>query len=292
MKFRTMITGALLAAGLAACTTASRTDFGSMTFATDPLLGKVVWHDLITEDSATARNFYGELFGWTFEAGNGERGEDYYVARSGNVYVAGIVSIAKPTDGSRYSRWLPYISVNDVDEAVDRSVNAGASVAASARNVSLGRVAAIVDPQGAVIGLVRSDIGDPDDKTTAAAPGRPVWNELLANDPTAAASFYKILGEYDVNDVDRPAGTYTYFGRGGINRAGMVQKPPVDDPPVWLTFFGVVDPAAAAEKAASLGGKILLPAAPDFRNGTVSVVTDPTGAILVLQQWTASAGDD
>ena len=56
--------------------------------------------------------------------------------------------------------------------------------------VRLGRVAAIVDSQGAPIGLARSDIGDPDDATTAGGPGRVVWSELLAADDAAAASFY------------------------------------------------------------------------------------------------------
>jgi len=282
----------LVMSGIAACTTASQPDLGGMSFADDPLVGKVVWHDLITEDIDAAEKFYGGLFGWTFEERTGSRGQDYSLARSGNVYVAGMVSIDRPTDGTRYSRWLPYISVGDVDDAVARGVAAGASVAVSARNVNLGRVAALIDPQGAVIGLARSSIGDPDDKTTAAGPGRPVWNELLANDTAAATSFYEVLGNYDSRVIDKPNGKYTILGRSGVNRAGMIKKPPVDEPPVWLTFFGVSDPAAAAKKAASLGGNILLPAAPDLRDGTVAVVTDPSGAILVLQQWTASAGDD
>jgi predicted enzyme related to lactoylglutathione lyase len=292
MKFRLLLAGLLITAGLTSCTTAAKPDLGGMTFADDPLVGKMVWNDLITEDIVGAREFYGELFGWTFEETAGRNGHEYSVARLGDIYVAGLVAIDRPADGTRYSRWLPYISVSDVDDAVARSVAAGASVAASARNVNLGRVAALVDPQGAVIGLARSSLGDPDDQTTAAAPGRPVWHELLADDTAAATEFYEVLGNYDARVVDRPNGKYTLFGRDGVHRAGMVKKPPVDEPPVWLTFFGVADPAVAAQKVVSLGGKILLPASPDVRDGTVAVVTDPSGAILVLQQWAASAGDD
>jgi len=29
--------------------------------------GKFVWHDLLTSDVATAKKFYGELFGWSFK---------------------------------------------------------------------------------------------------------------------------------------------------------------------------------------------------------------------------------
>lgn len=282
---------ALVMSGIAACTTASRPDLSGMTFADDPLLGKVVWHDLITEDLAAARKFYGGLFGWTFEETKGRNGKDYAIARSGNVYVAGMLAIDRPVDGSRYSRWLPFISVSDVDDAVARGVAAGASVAVSARNVNLGRVAALIDPQGAVIGLARSSVGDPDDRTTAPAPGRPVWNELLADDPDAAASFYKSMAGFDSRAIDRRGGKYTLLGHDGIDRAGLWQKPVEDEPPVWLTFFGVTDPAASADRAVSLGGSIILPPSAEFRDGTIAVVTDPSGAILVLQNWASFGGE-
>jgi predicted enzyme related to lactoylglutathione lyase len=289
MIFRRLFAGIGLAVILAACTTASKLDLGSMTFADDPLVGKMVWHDLITEDLAAARRFYGGLFGWTFEEADGGRGQDYVVAISDGVYVAGMVSI-EPPDDEHYSRWLPYMSVKDVDDAVSRSVAAGASVAVSARNVNFGRVAALVDPQGAVIGLVRSSIGDPDDRTTSPAPGRSIWHELLANDTQAASAFYQSLVGYTTRKFDREAGQYTLLAGNGVYRAGLLKKPDGDQPPLWLTFFGVKDPVAAADLAVSLGGSIILPVSKDLRNGTAAVVTDPTGAILVLQEWSQNNG--
>ena len=53
---------------------------------------------------------------------------------------------------------------------------------------------------------------------------------------------------------------------------------------MWLTYFGVHDAADAAKKAEELGGKILLPASPELRDGSMAVVADPSGAILVLQK--------
>jgi predicted enzyme related to lactoylglutathione lyase len=277
---------AALAGWVTACTAVSRTDFGNMSFSTEPLLGKVIWHDLITEDVDAAREFYGGLFGWTFEDSTGPGGEDYARARSDGIYVAGLVPIESPADGGRYSRWLPYISVADVDDAVSKSVSAGATVAAAARNVNVGRVAAVVDPEGAVIGLAQSDIGDPDDATTAKGPGKPVWNELLANDPQAAAFFYGGVAGYDVRPISRRGGQYTMLASAGADRAGIFENPSQGNyPPVWLTAFGVDDPAAAADRAVALGGTIILPVSPELRDGTTAVVTDPSGAVLVLQQW-------
>ena len=68
--------------------------------------------------------------------------------------------------------------------------------------------------------------------------------------------------------------------------AGILRNPTDRWSPVWLTYFGVADPAASAARAASLGGKVLLPVSPEVREGTMAVVQDPSGAILVLQKLT------
>ena len=274
---------AATAVALAACATVSRPDLSGMSFSTDPLLGKVVWNDLITEDADAARRFYGGLFGWTFEdaAGPGRRG--YALARHGGIYVAGLVPVEARADGRRLSRWLPYLSVADVDQALAGGTANGGTIAIAARNVNLGRVAAMVDPEGAVVGLARSKIGDPDDNTTKAAPGRVVWHELLSNDSSAAAAFYAATIGYEARDVERRGGTYTLLSNAGTERAGILANPTEEWDPVWLTHFGVQDAAAAARKAKELGGKILVPVSPELRGGSMAVVADPSGAVLVLQ---------
>ena len=71
-----------------------------------------------------------------------------------------------------------------------------------------------------------------------------------------------------------------------MERAGILKNPTRDWRPLWLTSFGVDDPVAAAVRAESLGGKILLAASPEIREGTIAVVADPAGAVLVLQKVT------
>lgn len=274
---------ATLVVGLAACATVSRPDLSGMSFTTEPLLGKVIWNDLITEDVDAARRFYGGLFGWTFEDATGPGRRGYALARHGDIYVGGLVPVEARPDGKRLSRWLPYLSVQDVDTALAGGVANGGTVAVAARNINLGRVAAMVDPEGAVIGLARSNIGDPDDNTTKAAPGRAVWHELLSNDNAKAAAFYAATVGYEVRDIERRGGTYSLLGKAGVDRAGILRNPAEDWDPVWLTYFAVQDVAAAARMAEELGGKVLVPVSPELRNGSMAVVADPSGAILVLQ---------
>ena len=274
---------ALSIMAIASCTTA-RIDTSGMSFSQEPLLGKVVWNDLITEDLAAAQRFYGGLFGWTFED-SASLGPEYVLARSGKVYVAGLVSVERRADGTRLSRWLPYVSVDNVDSAVVRAKAGGAKVAVDPREVGIGRVAAIIDPEGAVIGLARSKIGDPDDNTTRPSAGRVVWTELLTDKtPSEAAAFYRSIAGYDMRTVDRRGGQYTMLTARGLDRAGILKNPATEWKPVWLTYFGVDDPSAASARAEQLGGKILLPVSSQVREGTMAVVADPSGAILVLQK--------
>jgi uncharacterized protein len=174
--------------------------------------------------------------------------------------------------------------VCDVDEAVDRATTAGATVAASARNLNMGRVAVIVDREGAVIGLGRSHIGDPDDATTAPAAGRVVWTKLLANDPVSAVQFYETVVGYAARTAERGVVPYTLLSDQNHDRASVLKNPSETAAAVWVTYFGVDDPKAAATRVEALGGQVILWPSAELRQGTMAVVVDSTGALLVLRK--------
>lgn len=250
----------------------------------EPLLGKFVWHDLVTDDPAAARRFYGTLLGWEFEQTTHPRGGDYTLISLNGRYLGGMIEVADPA-GADYSRWLPYLSVADVDAAVRLTESAGGStVVAPVELGDFGRAAAITDPQGAVLGVLRSRVGDPDDSLPA-GPGRIVWNEMLASDDAGAGRFYAALAGLEVSTLARRGGKYTLLRAQGRDRAGIMERPDSRVTPLWLTHFAVTDVDAAARRAAELGGRVLLAPSPDLREGKMAVVTDPGGAILALQQW-------
>ena len=58
----------ILLVGLMAACVAGRPEIEPITRATDavPAYGKFVWRDLLTEDVAAVKKFYGELLGWKF----------------------------------------------------------------------------------------------------------------------------------------------------------------------------------------------------------------------------------
>jgi hypothetical protein len=247
--------------------------------------GKFVWHDLVTRDPVAARRFYGPLLGWEFQDTT-RNGRPYAVARLGGEPVAGIVRHPEETDEP--ALWLSYLSVPDVDQAVEAAVAAGGRTLYQPSDLAdVARVAVVTDPQGAALGLVRLSGGDPADH--APSPGRFFWMEYLADDAPAALGFYEELSGYESEvQGNRDGIEYHILKRGGRTRAGLFQIPEDADlsvDPNWLPYVVVDDPAALAIRAESLGGSVILAPGPEVRNGTLAIVADPTGGALALQKW-------
>jgi predicted enzyme related to lactoylglutathione lyase len=275
----------VLLAFVSACSTMTAPELTDLPLSDKPLTGKFVWHDLITTDLEADKRFYSGLLGWEYEQRKGPNGNTYTLAKSGGHYVAGMVIGKRPRDGANISRWLGYISVTDVDQAVSLTKAAGGkSVIQPVEIGDFVRVAAITDPQGAVLGLAQSHVGDPDD-SIAGAPGRVVWDELLASDTAAAAGFYQSLAGYEIVVLERNGGEYTMLVVDGVSRAGILGNPLEDSDPKWLTYFAVSDIAAATSRVDGLGGRVLMPPTADVRDGKLALVIDPSGALLALQQW-------
>jgi len=99
-------------------------------------------------------------------------------------------------------------------------------------------------------------------------------------------SFYKGVFGYVVETV-KTSGPVTYYSlsSGGVPRAGLYQSPWKHVRSNWLPYVLVPDAKAFADKAASLGGKVLLEAHPNVRGGSLAIVADPTGAAIALQRW-------
>ena len=248
--------------------------------------GKFVWQDLVTRDPAAARRFYGALLDWKFQDTT-RNGKPYAVARVGGQPVAGIVAHPDPTDDP--ALWLSYLSVPNVDQAVEQVAAAGGKTLYAPRDLAdIARVAVVADPQGAALGLVRLRDGDPDDGP-APERGHVFWMEYVAADASAALDFYSSLFGYETSLQESRNGIdYHVLRRDGRSRAGLFQIPKDADEnvdPNWLPYVLVDDPGALAKRAESLGGTVILAPEPGIRGGTLAIVADPTGGALALQKY-------
>jgi predicted enzyme related to lactoylglutathione lyase len=240
--------------------------------------GQLVWADLLTDDVESARQFYADVFGWQFV------GDDKYLqASNAAVPVAGIAH-HEPTDPDVSEVvWLVSISVEDVDAAAAAVPGAGGKVLEGPLGVAKrGRYAIVEDGQGAVFVLLRSEQGDPPDRRSV--DNEWVWAELWTRDPGSAKRFYSAVAGYESRDIQEgDDGTYTVLFNGGKPKTGIVELPWEEVPPHWMPYLRVADVGQTIAKIEQAGGHVLLAPGEEFDDGTVAIVSDPTGGVFAIQ---------
>jgi predicted enzyme related to lactoylglutathione lyase len=116
--------------------------------------GVFVWDELGTTDVDAAEKFYGEVFGWTTK----DMGTDfggYRVFSAGDKQVAGMMALQ---NSSAPPMWVPYMGVDDADATLANATKQGATAIIEAMDVpTVGRIAVIRDPQGAVFGIIKPE---------------------------------------------------------------------------------------------------------------------------------------
>lgn len=252
---------------------------------TEHLVGKVIWFDLETTDSARAKKFYNGLFGWDFRVYHAD-GTDYAVAMSGGRPVAGILARRIHKGEERPSAWLPFIAVRDVDAAVSTARQHHAQIESDPADVPLrGRQALLTDPEGVRFGILASASGDPPD--SAATPGTWSWTALVARDSGDEAVFYQQVFGYAVLGMPMSSG----FERVRLSSDGQVRisvsAMPADAAslhPYWIDFVRVANAADAVAQALKLGGRVILNVHRNDRGDQTAVLADPTGARFGITQ--------
>jgi uncharacterized protein len=112
----------------------------------------VAWFEIATDDPETARSFYGELFGWTFDLQG-----PYSMITTGpdHPLKGGIQDTSAPLPpGTPQSYAIPCVLVPDVAATCGRLEDLGGKVTVGATETPQGLVYALVnDPSGNLIGL-------------------------------------------------------------------------------------------------------------------------------------------
>jgi hypothetical protein len=124
---------------------------------TAPKTGEFSWNELITKDTTASANFYGKLFGWQsapFVRPEGSNSLPPYFLFKTEASPMGVGGMMQAMQPGTPTQWLPYVVVDNVDTSLARAVELGAKVVLPAIPVpQVGRIAVIIDPQGAAIGL-------------------------------------------------------------------------------------------------------------------------------------------
>jgi uncharacterized protein len=243
--------------------------------------GTPCWIDLGTPDQDAACEFYGGLFGWSFEEDQNEQTGGYRVASLSDKAIGGVMKLMQ--DGQPPA-WMTYVSVADADVAASRAEEAGGTVMVGPMDVlDYGRMAVLADPTGAVFGLWQPgrNVG----AGLVNEPGALAWNELETRDPGAAKDFYgTVFGwTFAAHEVEG-MGTYTEWKLGDASIGGMANisgRVPDEVPAHWMVYFGVADADASLEKVGELGGEVRFGPV-DIPAGRFGMVADPWGAAFAV----------
>ena len=113
-----------------------------------------------------------------------------------------------------------------------------------------------------------------------------VHAELNTTDVGKAKTFYGKLFDWTLEDM--PLGdegeTYTLIGVGDGTGGGIMQQMIPGASSDWMPYVGVDDIKASTKKARSLGATVLKDVTEVQDMGWLSILKDPTGAIIGLWQ--------
>jgi hypothetical protein len=111
------------------------------------------WADLNARGVDKALPFYEKVFGWTIKP-SGSPDLPYTEFQVDGQSIAGASELAPNYPAEMPSYWMVYFTVDDVDEAHRRVIDAGGSESVAPFDFPGGRMSIVSDPQGAAFGLM------------------------------------------------------------------------------------------------------------------------------------------
>ena len=150
-------------------------------------LGAPTWIDLLTSDLDRAKDFYGTVFGWTFESAGPEYG-GYVTASKDGRPVAGLMGNDpqfRTPDG-----WTTYLHTADIKATLAAATAAGGAPCSEPMEIKdKGHMATLTDPTGAFFGLWQPNGHNGFEVVNEA--GAPVYFQLTTRDYGKALEFYR-----------------------------------------------------------------------------------------------------
>jgi uncharacterized protein len=246
-------------------------------------VGAPCWIELFTSNADITRQFYCELFGWTWENPGDEFGGYFNFYKDGHQVSGGMTN-----DGSAGAPdgWSVYLAVDRIDAvAVATPANGGVVMMPPMQVMELGSMAILGDPSGAAIGAWQPNLHK--GFVIYGEPGSPSWFELHTNNYDAAVSYYREVFAWPVSVMsDTVDFRYSTYGEGDSALAGIMDASkmlPEGAPSHWEIYFEVASTDASCVQVQSLGGSIIEPGE-TTPYGRMALVADPMGNRFRLRQ--------
>ena len=256
--------------------------------------GRFVWHELMTSDPTAAESFYTQLTDWSTQVWDGGP-TPYTMWMNGETAVGGLMQL--PDEAKQQGappHWLAYIATPDVDATAAAAAGHGGRLLHGPFDIqTVGRVAVLADPQGAVF-AAHTAAGTAPGHDGPWGVGEVSWHELATTDPDAALGFYHhLFGWVKTEAMDiGPAGTYQMFGRTNDRSLGGIfrKAPDTPGPSAWLLYLSVDNVDARVEVVTRMGGQVLNGPMDVPGGDRVAQCMDPQGVAFAIHSTVQASG--
>jgi uncharacterized protein len=248
---------------------------------TADIRGKVLWHELLTTDTAAAAAFYPKVLPWRSQPSSMP---GYNLWLAGQAQVGGLMALPAEAAGTP-PHWLIYVGTPNVDATAEHAQRLGAKVWKAATDIpNVGRFAVLADPQGATFALFTPAPGG--SGGPAPGPGVFSWHELATTSVPGAVAFYgELFGWTKGPGHDMgPMGIYQIIERFGSQIGGICNVQGPATPSSWLSYVQVADSARAVAAAKAAGGRLLHGPMEVPGGSWIALFMDPQGGAFAVHE--------
>ncbi len=126
--------------------------------------GTWTWNNLMTRDLGRAQAFYGQVFAWTATR-NEEAPPGILMWQAEGQHwpegMAGLMEITDDLPADMPAHWQVYFIVENANQAIEQATSGGAKLGFGPIDAPVGRLATLVDPQGAVVSIIEAHYPEP-----------------------------------------------------------------------------------------------------------------------------------
>ncbi len=248
------------------------------------------WADISVADVDQAKTFYTELFGWSYQDRYSEGLRVYSMAfrKSDEEQLHAVAGIAPHWGGkseNNASAWHAHVLVENVDQSVERVLDAGGLLTVPQMDVmNAGRMAICQDSlcNSMILWQSYNNYGP----NLMRVPESIAWFELITDNPGEAIQFYEAVHGWSAHRTPKEGVEYWMFKLNDKPIAGMqTDASPTNGKNHWLVYFCVSDLSATLDKCLQLGGSVIFGPVNEPSIGDYGVATDNQNMHFGLVQF-------
>ncbi|MEU9338302.1 VOC family protein [Streptomyces sp. NPDC048290] len=252
--------------------------------------GTPVWADAMFADVEGAKNFYGEVLGWTFGEASSEYG-NYTQAFADGKAVAAVVPPMPGQEGT--SQWCLYLASPDLATTAAAIRASGGQVLMEPMQVAdFGSMCIASDPGGVVFGVWQAGTHE-GFEASKEQPGAYCWAEVFTRDPAKSDAFFPAVFPYTAQQMagdQMDFRIYRVQGEPVLGRMKMTEDFPPEVPPYINVYFNAADVDDTVARATKLGA-VLRYGPVDSPFGRFAALSDPYGANFSVLDTTRLTGE-